>query len=404
MTEIIMPKMGLNMSEGTIVEWLAKSGDQISQGQEIASIESEKVVNNLEAESSGILHIAVQAGETVPVGEVIGYLLEAGEKPPEALKSGVGAAGADTAYAANTKRAAGAAGAGPKDGSAAVVRADAEIRVFPAARRKAKTLGVDLSGVTGTGPGGRITIEDVEKAAGQTGARGPGAAGAAEAAGKRIPFTGVRKAIADAMSSSQRNAAEVTLTTEVDCSRLVAAHNSGTWKQKAAKISYNAMFIQIAAAGLKAFPHMNARLENDAIVQLEEINVGLAVQAEQGLVVPVVAGADGLTIEKIQKKIEELVDKVQSSRATPDDFTGGTFTVTNLGAYGIDAFTPIINPGQTAILGVGRITERAVVLGGKVEVRPTCVLSLTFDHRLVDGAPAAEFLNNLKDSIEDYNT
>jgi pyruvate dehydrogenase E2 component (dihydrolipoamide acetyltransferase) len=368
MIEIIMPKMGLNMSEGLIVEWLAKPGDEIKQGQEIASIESEKVVNNLEAESGGILHIAVEAGQTVPVGDVIGYLLGANEKPPESKESD----GGDKA----------------------------EVRVSPAARRKAQQLGIDLSGLSGTGPGGRITVDDVEKAAG-AGAGAAGVAGEAAPPGKRVPFTGVRRAIAEAMSSSRRDTAAVTLTTEVDCSRLVEARNSGTGKQ-GMKISYNAMLIQLASAGLKQFPYMNAHLEKDTIAQLEEINVGLAVEADHGLVVPVVRGSDSLTVEQIQEKIQELVDKVQNRSATPDDLQGGTFTVTNLGAFGIDAFTPIINPGQTAILGVGRIAERAVVQDGKVKVRPTCVLSLTFDHRLVDGAPAAKFLNTLKDSIESY--
>jgi len=400
MTEIIMPKMGLNMSEGTIIEWLVSSGDEIRQGQEIASIESEKVVNNLEAESGGVLHIAVQAGQTVPVGQVIAYLLEAGEKPPEAPKSDTGATGADEAGAASWKQAA-SSEAGSKDRPAAAEGANVEARVSPAARRKAKTLGIDLRGITGTGPGGRITIEDVEKkAAAGTGAAG--APGAAAPAARRVPFTGVRKAIAEAMSSSRRDTAAVTLTTEVDCSRLLAARRSGDGKQGTAKISYNAMLIQVVAAGLKKFPYLNARLENDAIVQMEGINVGLAVQAEQGLVVPVVRGAERITVEQIQEKIEELVEKIKQHSAAPDDFQGGTFTVTNLGAYGIDAFTPIINPGQTAILGVGRIAERAVVREGKVEVRPTCVLSLTFDHRLVDGAPAAAFLNALKDSVESY--
>jgi pyruvate dehydrogenase E2 component (dihydrolipoamide acetyltransferase) len=400
MTEIIMPKMGLNMAEGLIVEWLAKTGDEIRQGQEIASIESEKVINNLEAESGGILHIAVQDGETVPVGEVIGYLLEAGEQPPEpgkfAAMSGEGAAGKTRPGVAPAD-----AGSGEKAGSAAEVGVGAEVRVSPAARRKARALGIELSAVSGTGPGGRITIEDVEKAAG-AGTSGARAAGVGEASGKRVPFTGVRKAIAEAMSSSQRDAAAVTLTTEVDCSHLVKARKSSA-KQGAPKVSYNALLIRLVAAGLKAFPYMNARLEREAIVQLEVINIGLAVEAEQGLVVPVIHDADNLTIEQIQEKIRELVDKVQKRSATMDDFQGGTFTVTNLGTYGIDAFTPIINPGQTAILGVGRIAERAVVQGGKVEVRPTCVLSLTFDHRLVDGAPAAKFLAALKDSIESYS-
>lgn len=383
MTEIIMPKMGLNMSEGLLVEWLAKTGDEIAQGQEIASIESEKVVNNIEAETGGSLHIAVEAGQTVPVGSVIGYLLEAGEQPPEPGKS--------TSGPARKPQPEGAA---------------AGLRISPAARRKAQVLGIDLRRVSGTGPGGRITIEDVEKvaaggvgtAAGDIAAAGDSAAGSASSE-RRVPFSGVRRAIAEAMTSSQRNAAEVTLTTEVDCSRLVEFRKSRTDKQ-GAKVSYNAMLIHTAAAALKQFPYMNAKLVDESIVMSEEINIGLAMEAEQGLVVPVVRCAGQLSVEQIQEKIHELIEKVHSRGATPDDFQGGTFTVTNLGVYGIDAFTPIINPGQTSILGVGRIVERAVVYEGKIEILPTCVLSLTFDHRLVDGAPAAKFLHTLKEAME----
>jgi len=399
MTEIIMPKMGLNMSEGLLVEWLAKTGDEITQGQQIASIESEKVVNNIEAETGGILHIAVEAGETVPVGSVIGYLLEAGEEAPEQAGADYGQGEKPQSETATPH-----VDSAAKPGSAGGSGAPAGVRVSPAARRRAQQLGVDLSEVSGSGPGGRITIEDAEKAAsggGNTAARDSATVDASSQTlpGKRVPFTGVRKAIADAMSASQRSAAAVTLTAEVDCSPLVEARKSGKGKRER-KVSYNAILIDVVAAALKQFPYMNARLEDDSIVILEEINIGLAMEADQGLVVPVVQGSDRLSVEQIQEKIHELIEKVQSRTATPDDFQGGTFTVTNLGAYGIDAFTPIINPGQTAILGVGRISERAVVDEGKIEIRPTCVLSLTFDHRLVDGAPAAKFLNALKESVE----
>jgi pyruvate dehydrogenase E2 component (dihydrolipoamide acetyltransferase) len=217
--------------------------------------------------------------------------------------------------------------------------------------------------------------------------------------GKRVPFTGVRKAIADAMSASQRSAAAVTLTADVDCSPLVEARKSGKGKREH-EVSYNAIFIDVVASTLKQFPYMNARLEDDSIIILEEINIGLAMDSEQGLVVPVIQRADRLSLEQIEQRIRELIDKIRNRGATPDDFHGGTFTVTNLGAFGIDAFTPIINPGQAAILGIGRISERAVVSKGKVEIRPMSVLSLTFDHRLVDGAPAARFLNALKELME----
>ena len=169
------------------------------------------------------------------------------------------------------------------------------------------------------------------------------------------------------------------------------------------KVSYNAILLQVAAAALKQFPYMNARLEDEAIVMMEEINVGLALDAEQGLVVPVIRDAGRLTLKQIQQQVQELIEKVQTRTATPDEFSGGTFTVTNLGAYGIDAFTPIINSGQTAILGVGSIAERAAVHEGKLEIRPMCVLSLTFDHRLVDGGPAAKFLSAVRASVERYS-
>lgn len=400
MTEIIMPKMGLNMSEGQIVEWLAKAGDEVAQGQEIVSIESEKVVNNVEAETSGFLQITVPAGETVPVGSIIGYLFEPGEDAPKQA-SLAGGLGAKPRSAEVTS--AGSPASKPTSHVGGEVQSGT--RISPAARRKAQALGVDLNRISGTGPGGRITIEDVEKAPSGDAARAQDSSSLEDTpsgSGRRIPFAGVRKAIAEAMTASQQSSAAVTLTTEVDSTRIVD-YRSSFAKKEGMKVSYNAILLQVVAAALKQFPYMNARLEGEAIVMMEKINVGLAMDAEQGLVVPVVREADRLTLKQIQQRIQQLIEEIHTRTATPDEFHGGTFTVTNLGAYGIDAFTPIINPGQTAILGVGRISQRAVVRGGRVEIRFMCVLSLTFDHRLVDGVPAAKFLSALKDSVESYS-
>jgi len=327
-------------------------------------------------------------------------------------------------------------GSGP---SGRIIEADvlafaaAQPRATPLARKVAAEAGIGLSGVAASGPGGRITRADVDRGRGAVSApavsapavsappvsapavsapASPRHAIAAEGAdtaplqmgGQVVPLAGVRARIAERMAASARETARVTLTTEVDATRLVEART----RLKAAyaaelgfDIGYNDLLIAICAHALREHPALNSRLEGDSIHLLDEVHVGLAVDTERGLLVPVVRHADRLRLAEIARALRELVARARQGRSGPDELKGGTFTITNLGAYGIDAFTPIINLPECAILGVGRIAPRPAVVDGQLAVRQRLWLSLTFDHRLVDGAPAARFLQRIAQLVEE---
>jgi pyruvate dehydrogenase E2 component (dihydrolipoamide acetyltransferase) len=274
---------------------------------------------------------------------------------------------------------------------------------------------VDLHGVTGTGPGGRIVKEDVARAAAPAApaaAPAPAAVPAAAPAAplpaaevsERIPLKGVRAIIADRMGASVHTTARVTLLMEVDATEFVGAR-----ERIKAKVSqewgyapgYNDLLAKIVAAALRKFPYMNARLTSDAIELLSHVNIGMAVDTERGLLVPVVRDADVKSLRQFGAEFREMVDRARKGRALPDDLSGGSFTITNLGMYDVDAFTPVINLPEAAILGVGRIAPKAVPIGDTIAVRQMMTLSLVFDHRLIDGAPAARFLQYIKQLIEE---
>ena len=275
--------------------------------------------------------------------------------------------------------------------------AAAQPRATPLARKVAAEAGVGLAKLAGSGPGGRITRADVDQRRGAVSAP-------PQAGGQAVPMAGVRARIAERMAASARETAPVTLTTEVDATRLVEART----RLKAAysaelgfDIGYNDLLIAICARALREHPALNSRLEGDSIRLLDEVHVGLAVDTERGLLVPVVRHADRLRLAEIARTLRELVARARQGQSGPDELKGGTFTITNLGAYGIDAFTPIINLPECAILGVGRIAPRPAVVDGQLAVRQRLWLSLTFDHRLVDGAPAARFLQRIAQLVEE---
>jgi len=272
------------------------------------------------------------------------------------------------------------------------------VKASPVARRLAEEAGLDLTTVQGTGPGGRITKKDVDEALARMRELAPISEVAVEGRTVLIPLTGLRAVIARRMAESAHSTAPVTLTTEVDAGELVAARE--ILRAEIEGISYDDLLIMIVARALRAFPFMNARLQGETIEQLTEINVGLAVDAEHGLVVPVIRNADRKPLRRIAQERRELVERACAGKATPDDLTGGTFTVTNLGMYSVDTFTPIISLPETAVMGVGRIAERPLVRQGQIVARSTVWVSLTFDHRLVDGAPAARFLQHIGRLIE----
>jgi pyruvate dehydrogenase E2 component (dihydrolipoamide acetyltransferase) len=251
------------------------------------------------------------------------------------------------------------------------------IRATPAAKRLARELGIDLSTVTGTGPGGLITEEDVKRYR------------EAIPAYKAKELSGLRKIIADRMMESMKNSAQVTLHMEADVTELVNMYEKDL---KNKDITYTALIVKAVSQALQEHPYMNAHIVNDEIRIFNRINIGVAVAIEQGLLVPVIKDADKKSLSQISNEIKELSSLAKKEGLTPDQLTGSTFTITNLGMYGIDYFTPIINPPEIAILGIGRISDKLYYENKEIKVRKVITLSLTFDHRAVDGAPAAEFL------------
>ena len=408
--EVRMPKFGLTMQEGTVQRFFKAMGDQVREGEPLYEIETEKVLYEVEAPGSGVLALTMAEPEAVvPCGELVAVIAEAGEAVEEVLARYGRAAGTRAAGAASKPASAAGAAVSPASADAATAApAEAGRRpVSPVARKLAAELNVDLDKVAGTGPGGRITREDVERAA-AAGAAAPAAAPAAaakpmaaappptaEAARPHpatVPFRGMRKIIAERMHQSLQQAAQLTITSEAD---VTAAVEFRTRASKETEFTYTDLMIQAVARALKRHPRLNARLTEAGIALLEEINVGMAVALEEGLIVPVIRDADRKMVGQIGAESKVLGEKARNGQLKLEDVSGGTFTVSNLGTYGVDAFTPIINLGETAILGVGRIVEKPAIYRGEIARRSMMTLSLTFDHRLIDGAPAAAFLQTV---------
>jgi pyruvate dehydrogenase E2 component (dihydrolipoamide acetyltransferase) len=445
-TEVILPKLGQTMEEGAIVEWLKAEGDAVQRGDVLFTTESDKATLEVEAPKKGILRrIIVPQGESVPVLSVVAlitatededisaYETRQGPVARESTEQPLPGAQADEAAKslATTKAPAQAtpgrifasprarrkartedvdlsavAGTGPNGRIVerdVVAYLDSRPKLTPVARNAAALLGVDVSAITGSGPGGTITKTDVEAAATSMAREKPDIA--EPEAAEVFPLAGPRRIIAERMAASARSTAQVTLTTEADATPLVKVREQ--LKKEVAEEwgfapAYNDLVAVIVARALSEYPYMNARLVEDgtAIERPGHINLGMAVDTERGLLVPVIRNADKKGLREIGAEFRELTSRARAGRALPDDLAGGTFTITNLGMYDIDAFTPIINLPEAAILGVGRILAKPVVRKKRVRVRQMVALSLAFDHRLVDGAPAARFLQRIKQLVE----
>lgn len=385
-TEVLMPKLGLTMTEGTVVNWLKNEGDQVEKGEELVEILTEKITNVVEAPASGILKkILVGPGETAKVSEPIGIIAAPGEE----VEIEAPAAPAESAAPA-------------KEVAAEAAKPAKKVKASPAAKKLAEEHGIALEDIEGTGPGGRITREDVLKAVESKAAAPAPAAPAAEAAkveDKRVPLAGMRKVIADRMAESFRTAPHVTVDMEVDMSQ-AAAFRKALNEVAPEKVSFTDIIVKIVARALEDFPVVNASLQGEEIVYNGQVNVGVAVALEDGLIVPVVKNANKLGIAAISQQVKELAAKAREGKLSPDEYKGGTFTISNLGMFGVDSFTPIINPPESAILGVNRIQKKPVVVNDEIVVRPMMNLSLSFDHRLIDGAVAAQFLQRVKALLE----
>jgi len=424
-TEVILPKLGQTMEEGTIVEWFKKEGDAVRRGDSLFSIESDKATLEVEATGRGFLRkILVPAGETRPVMTVVALMTRTADEPLEGLEvqglekkasASEPATGRIFASPRARKTAAGqgvdlaqVTGSGP--GGRIVERdvlaflrsqppqpAEDRIKATPVALKAADAIGLEIATVTGTGVSGRIMQADVEAAAAAT----------ERPAVESLPLSGVRRVIAERMAASARETARVTLISEVDATEMVRAREqiraavAGQWGFAP---GYNDLLGVIVARALSEHPYMNARLSQDgaAIERLPAVNLGLAVDTERGLLVPVIRDADRKGLRVFGTEFRALVERARQGKSLPDDLSGGTFTLTNLGMYEVDAFTPVINLPEAAILGVGRIKKQLVVTGdlSGLAVRQMLTLSLVFDHRLVDGTPAARFLQRIKQLVE----
>jgi len=389
--QVVMPKLGLNMTEGTVVQWLKGEGDRVERGEPLFILETDKTTMEAEAQASGVLgRILATAGETVPVAAVVAIIVAEGEQIPENL--------AFARPIRTAKESVAPAAARPQEEMKPELISEARVLASPVAKRLAREQGIDLSTIPGTGLGGRITQEDVERVIAAKQAKVVRPAGA-----DAIRVRGIRAVIAERMMQSVRNSAQVTLHMDADASGLMAYRSRLKVEGEAIggeAPSYNAVLIALVARALRECPYMNATVAGDAIQLLDEVNVGLAVDTERGLLVVVVRSAEKKSIANITEELSGLSQRAQAGTSMPDDLTGGTFTVTNLGMFGIEAFTPIINPPEMGVLGIGRIMQKPVVRSGQVIVGQVISLSLTFDHRWVDGAPAARFLQFIRNSVE----
>jgi pyruvate dehydrogenase E2 component (dihydrolipoamide acetyltransferase) len=369
-TRVVMPRLSLTMKTGTVIQWFKKENEAVQKGEPLVEVLSEKVTYDVEAPASGILRkIITEEGLDVPVDQAIGLIGTADENiPQEATEPEP----AEESVAAPPQ---------PQESEEISER----VLASPAAKRLAKELNVDLKQVKGTGPEGRVVEDDVRSFADQLGGK--------PRVQEIIQMVGIRKTTAERLSLSARMAPHSTVVMEVDMS------NAGRIR-KETQLGYTEMLVKAVASALREHRIMNATLDGEQIKVFEDVNVGVAVAAEKGLVVPVIRNADKRSLTEIASVLQTLVDKTRQDELTKDDVTGGTFTITNLGMYDVDVFIPIINPPETAILGVGRVVEKPVALNGEVTVRPMMQLSLAYDHRIVDGAPAAQFLRAVKKILE----
>jgi pyruvate dehydrogenase E2 component (dihydrolipoamide acetyltransferase) len=378
-TQVTMPKMGLSMVTGKVSRWLKRQGETVRRGEALVEIMTDKITNIVEAPADGIvLRIAAAEEEELPVGGLLAVIGVSGETAPATEPA-----------------------TGPTTAAEGQVPSGEKIRISPLARKLAEEKDLDIAGITGTGPAGRITREDVERAiaAGPDAAVPAGAAPKPAAVGERAftvrPYSGMRKAIGDNMARSWAIAPKVNYHVSVDVSALLALRKAIN-EDGGDKITLTDLLVKIVARALKLRPRINVSLDGGEIRQYEDANIGVAVALGDGLVVPVVRQADAKTLSQISREIKDLARRAGENALALEELQGGTFTVTNIGAYqSVDWFTPIINQPESAILGIGRIVEQPAVVGGEVVARPILGLSLAFDHRVIDGAPAAEFLGLL---------
>jgi pyruvate dehydrogenase E2 component (dihydrolipoamide acetyltransferase) len=386
---IVMPSMGMYTEEGVLTAWLRPAGTRVGTGEPVAEITTEKATFEIPAPEEGTLHPVAAVGTTLRVESLMGYILHDGEVAPENTDL------SEPGFSKQVNR-------NVASSPAPVI--DRTLRASPLAKRLAAQHGIDLKEVKGSGPGGRIVEADLQALIGGRAEVLPPSARQTHSsrAADGVSAPNLRRSLAERLRHTLDTAASTTLTREAEASHLVAARRKLIQTMGLA-VSYDALFLKIFASALKEHPELNAIIESGNVVRLTEINIGFAVAVPGGLLVPVIRSADSAKFSVIVQTIKDLTERVRTGRLQPTDFDAGTATISNLGAHHIDAFTPILNGSQSVILGIGRIAERPVVFDGKLAIGHTCVLSLTFDHRVTDGAPAAQLLDGVVRRMNDDN-
>ena len=439
--ELKMLQMDQTMTKGKIGKWLVKEGDTVTEGQPLLEIETDKVVHEQESPTDGIIaQILAEEGTNVPVNAILAVIgapgeeverIEADTAPEQPVQAKPEQPTPTPSPTADAPKASPAARqlaeqlaidlteVKPSGPGGRILESDVQryidlrgpapsaettrLKASPLARRLAKEHGVDLTSIAGSGPDGRIVRDDVLQVASAIPEVPTVETPAIQQTAEVIAMDGIRGIIAERMTLSLQTNASVTLHTEVDATALVELRGMLNEKLQTRDVSitYTDLLVKVVANALQEHPRLNATLTDDGIHLLPEINIGVAVALEDGLVVPVIQNADKERLSEISGQVKDFAERARSNQLTPGELQGGTFTITNLGNFGIDAFTPIINPPESAILGVGRILKKPVVHNDEIVIRSMLTLSLTFDHRVVDGAPAAQFLQTVSNYIQD---
>ena len=444
--ELRMLQMDQTMTKGKIGKWLVKEGDTVTEGQPLLEIETDKVVHEQESPADGVIaQILPEEGSDVPVNALLAIIAAPGEEvervemdtiaepqvtdepkqrtatpsvptktPSQQTKPTSKSIKASPAAEQLAEKLAidltqvKASGPGGRilesdihhyiETRGPTPTESTRLKASPLARRLAKEFGLDLTSISGSGPDGRIVRDDVLQATDEI----PAHVFRTEAASEVIELSGIRKIIAERMTMSVQTNASVTLHTEVDATTLVELRGmfNEELQKREVSLTYTDLLVKIVAIALQEHRPLNATLTDEGIHLLADINIGVAVALEEGLVVPVVRDADKIGLAAISEQVKTLAEKARNNQLTPGELQGGTFTLTNLGNFGVDAFTPIINPPECAILGIGRIVKKPVVHNDEIVIRSMLTLSLTFDHRVVDGAPAAQFLQTVSQYIQ----
>jgi pyruvate dehydrogenase E2 component (dihydrolipoamide acetyltransferase) len=401
--DIVMPKLGLTMTEGLIMEWKKDEGEEVKKGDILFILETEKVTYEVEAPEDGILgKIIVQAQETVPVGATVAYLLKPGENAASlAIK----------ALPAKPAAAAPAVVAAQSGEVQSLQVAATRVKATPLAKKMAKAMGIDLGSIRGSGHAGCITREDIEKAQSTENEKvdvhplnQSASVAAPEGEGKMVPFTGMRRTIAKKMLASKVEAAQAYMGNAIDATRIQELRKillPRIEKKSGVRITITDIMMKITGAALLEHPVVNTRWTDKGILFLPDVHMGMAMALDEGLIVPVIRDINKKSYGQIAGERVQLIQKGKKNKFLPDDIKGGTFTLSAMGMFGLETFTAIINQPENAILGVGAIIEKPVVVAGEIVVRPVMTVNLTYDHRAIDGAEAGKFMRTLKEMLEE---